>query len=226
MTRGRNARFFDSDLDWLVPFDGGRAAGGPVLDDDDDYEDERQEVPGPESEEPDDDADEEPYERALGGRVEARNIDHNPTEAQKHVGNYAKDHVNIHGLKIAIENARGSKRRGVDKNGEPWECKVPCAYGYIKGTHGADDDHVDVYVGPHIKAPHVFVLDQVDKDSKKFDEHKVGIGFGSKAQFINTYKKAFSDGNGQARIGAVAELTLPQFRSWLKNGDTRAPLGW
>src|SRR5262249_16926301 len=37
---------------------------------------------------------------AAGGRVLASAINRNPTEAQKEAGNYAKDHVNLHGLDI------------------------------------------------------------------------------------------------------------------------------
>lgn len=162
--------------------------------------------------------------RANGGRVDHRNIDPEPTQAQKEAGNYAKDHVRIHGLDITIENAKGGVRRGVDRGGKPWEVVMPAAYGYIKGTVGKDKDHVDVYLGDHLKSPHVFVVDQVDADSRKFDEHKVFIGFGSLRQAEKTYHKAFSDGRGHERIGHIAEMPIEAFKRWLENGDTTAPI--
>lgn len=162
--------------------------------------------------------------RADGGRVNPGNIDANPSEAQKEAGNYAKDHIRLHGLDIAIENAKGAERSGTGKDGKLWSVKMPAHYGYIKGTVGKDKDHVDVYVGPHPKSPHVFVVDQKDAESGKFDEHKAFIGFVSKAQALGTYRKAFSDGRADERIGHVAEMSVDQFKSWLSDGDTTKPV--
>jgi hypothetical protein len=162
-------------------------------------------------------------ERAAGGRVEASNIEHEPTEAQKKAGNYAKDHIHVHGLDITIENAKGHYRRGVDKGGKAWSVKMPAHYGYIKGTVGKDKDHVDVYIGPHLKAPTVYIVDQVNADSRKFDEHKAFLGFASRAQVNKTYRAAFSDGRGRERMGHVTEMPVDGFKHWLENGDTTKP---
>ncbi len=160
---------------------------------------------------------------AHGGRVDANNIDHAPTEAQKEAGNYAKDHVRIHGLDITIENAKGATRSGVDRGGKPWSVKMPAHYGYIKGTVGKDKDHVDVYVGPHLKSPRVFVVDQNDAHTGKFDEHKAFVGFASAMQVEKTYAAAFSDGRAKDRLGHVAEMSVDGFKHWLENGDTTKP---
>lgn len=156
---------------------------------------------------------------ANGGRVDPDNIHSSPTEAQKKAGNYAKDHVRIHGMDITIENAKGSKRSGVDRGGKKWSVSMPSHYGYIKKSEGADGDHVDVYLGPHTKSPHVFVIDQQDADSKKFDEHKCFLGFASKAQVIKCYHRAFSDGRASDRMGAIHEMDIPAFKDWLASGD-------
>lgn len=159
--------------------------------------------------------------RAHGGRVDASNINQNPTEGQKSAGNYAKDHLHFQGLPLTIENAKGLFRGGIDKGGKAWKCKLPAHYGYIKRTEGADGDHVDVYVGPHRKAQTVFIIDQVDSDTGKFDEVKCMLGFGGRAQAVATYKKCFSDGKGQNRIGFVSAIPIALFKHWLKKGDTR-----
>lgn len=163
-------------------------------------------------------------ERAAGGRVAHSNINHNPTEAQKEAGNYAKDHVSIHGLDITVENAKGKSRRGIGKDGKPWAVKMPAHYGYIKRTQGADGDQVDCYIGPHIKSNRVYIVDQKDADAGHFDEHKCMLGFASKKQAEATYKRGFSDGRGQERIGRVSEMSIDQFKSWLSSGDTTAPI--
>jgi hypothetical protein len=157
--------------------------------------------------------------RANGGRVIAANVEHEPTEAQKEAGNYAKDHVRIHGLDITIENAKGHDRRGVGRDGKPWAVKMPSHYGYIKGTVGKDKDHVDVYLGPHLKAPNVWVLDQMNAESGQFDEHKIFVGFASKDQVVETYRKAFSDGKAMDRLGHLTRMAIPMFKEWLASGN-------
>lgn len=142
-----------------------------------------------------------------------------PSEAQKIAGNYAKGHVKLHGLDISIENPRGSYREGVH-NGRPWRVKMPAHYGYIRGSEGADGDHVDVYIGPHHKSGRVFVVDQIDARSKEFDEHKAMLGYSTAEQAKNAYRAAFSDGKGNDRIGSVTEMSIDHFKKWLRNGKT------
>jgi hypothetical protein len=190
---------------------------------DSEYSKDKQKVPGPEGEGHNSNTEEQPIKRAAGGRVDARNINHNPSEAQKAAGNYAKDTVHIQGLEIAVENAKGSKRRGVSKSGKAWECTLPAHYGYVRRTEGADGDHVDVYVGPHIGSKKVFVVDQIDPGTKAFDEIKALIGFGNKQQAKTIYLKAFSDGSGEKRIGNLTEVSMDVFKAWLRHGDTTKP---
>lgn len=167
-----------------------------------------------------------------GGRVnlaahideQAKQVDHNPSNPQKEAGNYKKGHIKFHGLDISIENPRGSWRSG-GPDGKKWKARLPAHYGYLRKTEGADGDHVDVYLGPHLKAPNVFIIDQHNLHAgKSFDEHKVCLGFGSKKQATEAYYRAFSDGRGRDRVGHVETMTLDGFRSWLKDGDTTKPV--
>lgn len=160
--------------------------------------------------------------RAAGGRVLASNIAI-PSEAQAKAGNYSKDHVSIQGLNLTIENAKGQERSGVGKDGKRWSVKMPASYGYVKGTNGADDDHLDIYLGPHVRSDKVFVINQIDADTKQFDEHKVLLCFGSLQQAINTYCKGFSDGKGAQRIGSIVPMTIKDFKIWLAEGNTKKP---
>lgn len=170
--------------------------------------------------------------RQHGGRVnlsahigeQAKVVDTAPTEGQKEAGNYRKGHVKVHGLDISIENPRGSFRSGV-ADGKPWKSRLPHHYGYIRKTEGGDGDHVDVYLGPHVKAPNVYIIDQHGlKGGREFDEHKCFIGFGSAKQAENAYHRAFSDGKGRDRIGHVETMTFDDFKDWLRNGNTTAPV--
>ena len=144
-----------------------------------------------------------------------------PSSAQKEAGNYRKGHIKLQGLNIAIENPRGSERKGVDANGKEWSHSMSDHYGYIKRTTGADGDQVDVYVGPEPFSQRVFVVDQKDQGSGKFDEHKVMLGYTSQAAAIKAYKSNFDKGWS---VGDVTEMKMPEFKAWLKAGDTAKPL--
>lgn len=141
-----------------------------------------------------------------------------PSSAQIEAGNYKKHHVRRFGLDIAIENKKGSTRSGTNKSGKQWSVKMPADYGYIKRTEGADGDHVDVYLGPS-DAEIVFVVNQVDLNTRKFDEHKVLLGFDTFKAAMETYKAGFSDGRGGERAESAEAMTLDQFKKWLDKGD-------
>ncbi len=160
----------------------------------------------------------------LSPRERANLQQQQPTEAQKEAGNYKKGHVSIDGLDIAIENVRGSERSGKDKDGETWSVIMPADYGYVKGTKAIDGDNVDIYLGTNPKQDAgVFIIDQINPETGKFDEHKVMYGFPDEQSAIATYDAAFSDGKGPQRRGAVSPVSKEQFKDWLENGNTKVP---
>ena len=147
-----------------------------------------------------------------------------PTDAQKEAGNYRKEHISFQGLPISIETRKGSTRSGTGPGGHKWSVKLPYDYGYIKRTEGADGDHVDVCIGPYGQSDHVFVVDQHDHRSGKFDEHKVMLGYRTKSEAEHAYIGGFSDGKGKARMKAVVAMPMAQFKQWLKRGNTKSPI--
>lgn len=161
--------------------------------------------------------------RADGGRVVVSGINHKPTEAQKAAGNYAMAHVRVHGLNITVENAKDSHRSGIGHDGKEWKVKMPAHYGYVKGTVGADKDHVDVYLGPHHRSARAFIVDQKNAETGKFDEHKAFLGFANRHIVEKIYHAAFSDGKGAQRLGSLTEMPVADFKHWLEHGDTTKP---
>jgi Inorganic Pyrophosphatase len=168
---------------------------------------------------------------ARGGAVTAAHIDRaaskahrNPSDAQKQAGNYRKGHINIHGLDVSIENAKGSQRRGVGSDGQPWSVLMPVHYGYVRKSTGADGDQVDCYIGPHVRSPRVYVMDQKDAETGAFDEHKCFLGFASIPQVKKIYRQAFSDGKADQRMGAITEMPIETFKKWIKSEDPRQPV--
>lgn len=144
-----------------------------------------------------------------------------PTQAQIEAGNYKKGHIKVHGLDIAVENPRGSERRGTDPDGNEWAHNMSDHYGYIKRTVGADQENIDTYVGQNHDSDKVYVVDQIDQGTGGFDEHKVMLGFDSQEEAVAAYQSNFDKG---WKVGAVNEMTRDQFKDWLKNSDTTKPV--
>jgi hypothetical protein len=147
-----------------------------------------------------------------------------PTEGQIRAGNFKKGHFQLHGLGITIENPAGSSRSGVDANGRVWRSELHHHYGYIKGPDhiGADGDHVDCFVGPHVESELVYVIDQVDPETGTFDEHKVIWGARNEAEARHIYQANYPD--GWKGLGAITPLPIADFRDWISNHDTTSPI--
>ncbi len=146
-----------------------------------------------------------------------------PTDAQKAAGNYQMGHVQLHGLDITIENPQGSVRSGVSPDGTAWQNEMAAHYGYIKGTHAADGDHVDTFIGPNPESKTAYVIDQVDPTTGKFDEPKTILGADSEAQARQLYAANYADGwNG---LGAITPLPMDAFKAWVRDGVKNKPLG-
>lgn len=136
-----------------------------------------------------------------------------PTPAQIKAGNYPKGHRNLHGMRLSIENPTGSIRRGTDPDGTPWASQLTHDYGYIRGAWGRDKDHLDVYLGPDADtADRVFVIDQLQPHTAKFDEHKVMLGFPDADAAREAYLDQFPE--GWAGAGGVTEMPLATFKKW------------
>ncbi|MBK0130199.1 PLxRFG domain-containing protein [Delftia sp. S66] len=141
-----------------------------------------------------------------------------PTEAQKDAGNYRKGHVRLNGLDISIENPAGSRRR-------PEWPPLQSHYGYIKGSVGADKDHVDVFMADRASDPDlpVFVVDQVNRDGS-FDEHKVVLGAADEADARATYLGNYE--KGWTGLGAITKMTQDEFKAWVRDpAKTKKPVG-
>lgn len=168
-----------------------------------------------------------PVRAAVSGDIDfaGQGVNTEPTAAQAAVGNYRKGHLKFAGLDISIETPRGATRRGTGADGTPWENTSPAAYGYIKRSEGADGDQVDVYLGPDTTSKQVFVVDQIDPATGKFDEAKVIMGTPDIGAARALYEAGFSDGSGASRLGAITEMPVEEFRRLLADGGLKAPVG-
>lgn len=147
-----------------------------------------------------------------------KEVSANPTEAQKEAGNYKKGHITLDGYDITIENPKGSTRRGVDANGQPWSVTMNNDYGYIRGTEGVDGDHIDVFLSDDPTTGKVYVIDQVKEDGS-FDEHKVMYGFKSALAAKRAYLANYSpDWKG---LGTISEVSKEEFKKWVDSSHRK-----
>lgn len=155
----------------------------------------------------------------------SKDIEVEPPEPRRTIGNYKKGHIRIQGLDITIENPKSSKRGEKDEFGVDRRVKMPAPYGYIRGYIGADGMDMDIYLGKYPEERNVWVIDQdkytaEDKD-KGFDEHKVMFGYKTPKKALKDYLKSHYDGLGHERMAALVRISMPDFKHWLKHGDLK-----
>jgi hypothetical protein len=124
-------------------------------------------------------------------------------------------HDTHQGLEIAIENKPGSVRKGTTEDGKKWRTVMKNAYGYIKGSHGADGEEVDCYLGPHAEATHAHVVHQHKPNGKGYDEDKVMLGFGSREEARKAYLAHYDD---PKFLGPMKSVPMDRFKKLIEAG--------
>lgn len=128
--------------------------------------------------------------------------------------NEAKLHSRMHfeGLDISVEVPAGGYRRGKNKKtGDEWSHKIKDNYGYIKGTHSPDGEHLDCYLRRNPKSnAKVYVVHQLTVDGSKFDEDKVMLGYSSQSEAVKAFKEfTFKP---TVMYGGVTEFDMEHFQ--------------
>ena len=148
-----------------------------------------------------------------------------PTQAQIEAGNYKKGHIKVQGMDITIENPEGSERRGVSPEGEEWTTLMKAHYGYFKRTEGKDGDQIDAFINPgqRTKQDNVYIVDQINPETGKFDEHKVMVGYSDLGTAEQAYLANYEE--GWQGLGNISEVPADEFKAWLKKGKQTKAYG-
>jgi hypothetical protein len=161
-------------------------------------------------------------EETIRAAIKNMEVNTTPTPEQKQSGNYRKGDVEIKGLKIKIENPKGSIRFGFDGSGKKWVTKMRNHYGYIvNGDAGNDGDKVDCFIGDRVNGNKVFVINQRNPKSGLFDEHKVMIGFSDCEEARQAYLSNYE--NGWDGIMSITPSNTKKLREWLQYGNKTEP---
>ncbi len=156
------------------------------------------------------------------------NTDLNPTKNQIDAGNQKKGKFSWNGLRIAIENPKGTFRK---KRTVP----VAAHYGYFLGNEAVDGDNLDCFIGPNLDSDKVFVIDQNKVDSDEHDEKKCLIGFDSEEHAKQAYFDSYEPGFAEKIFDKMEEFTVDEFKAWLETAEfgisheaarVRALKGW
>jgi hypothetical protein len=119
---------------------------------------------------------------------------HEPTEAQKHSGNYAKRAISWRGLTLRIENEAGSYRTFRNPDGSMGAKRMIYPYGYVQGTLGVDGDEADCFVGSNMAAPFVYIIHARTKGNwGKYDEDKIMLWFDSLEDAEQAFLRSYDD---------------------------------
>ena len=134
--------------------------------------------------------------------------------------------MKFRGMDISIETDKGEVRHWHDPHsGESGETKMRYPYGYLRRTHGMDNDHLDCFVGPEEDAEEVYIIHQRKKpDFKHWDEDKCLLGFESAKQAKAAYLMHFND---PKFFGSMDRMPVEEFKEAfiksLNGGSDGAP---
>lgn len=123
-------------------------------------------------------------------------------------------HTEVGGLRIAIENRKGSVRSGKSREGVEWRTKMKNPYGYIVGTEGKDGEAVDAYVGPKKDADKAYVVHQHKSDGTGYDEDKVMLAFPSKKAAKEAFLKHY---DSDKFLGPISVVTMERLRKLVQS---------
>ncbi len=122
-------------------------------------------------------------------------------------------HVEYQGLKIAIENRKGSVRKWKDAAGNSGKTRMKVGYGYIKRTSGTDGEEIDCFVGPDPRAENAYVVEQLDPNTGLYDEQKCFLGFGNQDLAIACYREHYD--KPDEYIFTVSPMAMDAFKRWV-----------
>lgn len=136
-----------------------------------------------------------------------------PTQTQLDSGDYTTGSLRFADLPIEIENPKGSERKGISPDGVAWKTLMNHHYGFIYGSHGADGDEVDVFLGENETPKYAYIVNQVNPETNEFDEHKVMLGFYSpseaKAAYLSNYDEHWEG------LGNIISMPISEFKEWI-----------
>jgi len=121
--------------------------------------------------------------------------------------------IDFQGLKIKVENRKGSVRSGVDEDGHEWEIEMKSPYGYISGVNGTDGEGLDCFIGDNKESQKVFVIHIQNPETGEYEEDKVMLGFDSEQQARDMFLSHYDN---YAFLQDITTMSMDEFKEKLK----------
>jgi len=122
------------------------------------------------------------------------------------------------GIPIAIENTVGSVRKWKDGLGGMGQSTMKHAYGYVERTTGADEDEVDVFLGPDPRAEQAYIIHQRDVHTDVYDEDKVMLGFSNEKDALAAYNANY---DRRDFIITCTPMAMDAFKRWVQSSEAK-----
>lgn len=123
----------------------------------------------------------------------------------KHGNDPIKKKIRFQGIPVWIEWLKGETREYKKGGVVKYQRLMEADYGYIPGTIDSDGEELDVYIGPDKAAKKAYVIRQLKKTGG-FDEHKVMLGYSTKAAAKASYVHHM--GGTPERFGGMASVPV------------------
>jgi hypothetical protein len=124
--------------------------------------------------------------------------------------------LTFQGIPIAIENTVGSVRKWKDGLGGEGRSVMQHAYGYVERTTGADEDEIDVFIGPDPKALQAYIVHQRNVHTDVYDEDKVMLGFSNERDALAAYNANY---DRRDFIITVTPMDMDAFKRWAQSSE-------
>ena len=114
------------------------------------------------------------------------------------------------GIPLSLEVLPGEIRSGISPDGKAWAVRMPCAYGEIPGTVGADGEPVDVlYLGGDGQIAYIVE----HSPDGTYDEDKVVLGAMDEEEAADAYRRVY--GPAAAPDPVVHRVARTGLLDWL-----------
>lgn len=120
----------------------------------------------------------------------------------------------VSGMKIMVENPKGSTRTGTGRDGKEWKVNMLADYGFLPSGKGEDGEGLDAYVGDDTDAKEVHIIHQNGADGR-YDEDKAHLNFPN----ADAAKASYMAHMPPDRYRSHTSMPVETFKSMLTNAE-------
>ena len=131
-----------------------------------------------------------------------------------------KKKIEYQGIELHLDRPKGFLRKGAPdpQTGKSKSFKYKQDYGFVPGVNDFDGEELDVFVGPHKEAPHVYIAEKYMRgpngQKTTFDEHKCFLGFKDEKDVVKSFGYHIHPGC----LGDIHKVSVNEFKKMIAVG--------